>query len=142
MLINFESYKDRKAVTDPRMLLQPKGQVLHLESSSERERACGCKAPVPQSLMRLHAAKYQFTLVAPCVDCGEMSELDTEALHLMVNSQERRPCECDGCGTHGDVTRAEIEAPDGGVTWGYLCDLCIEAMDEIFASREASRLPW
>lgn len=143
MVIQFSSFKDRKSYQDPRMLLQPKGKVLHLPESSERKRECGCTIPVPNALMRMQADRYRFTLVSGCPECGERAEFDTSALHALAELSRQKPTSCDCCHQPSDqVTRAEMESPDGGIEWAYLCDVCIEQMDEESLYRQKGGLPW
>lgn len=143
MVIEFSAIKHRAIGRDPRMLLQAKGKVLHLPQSSERLRACGCTRPVPNALMRLHPEQYRFTLVSACLDCGELAEFDTSALEALADLHQPKPTCCDSCHLPSEqVTKAEMESPDGVVEWAYLCDSCIEQMDDAHASQVSGRLPW
>jgi hypothetical protein len=108
-----------------------KSNVLHLANSSQRERSCGCRAPVHNQVLLRDPVQAFYTLVQPCGRCGELEEIDTSALgsYMAGTLQVSRPA-CDCCGNVEGLASAELQMPDGSRSWGYLCSECISDRDE------------
>lgn len=105
--------------------------LLHLGNSNQRERVCGCKAPVHNQVLLRDPLQAFYYLVQPCARCGELEEIDTSPLgsYMAGNLPPSRPL-CDCCGTQEGLARVELHAPDGSRCWGELCPDCLADQDE------------